>query len=56
MRVLYLADAVLFLLFLWTLVAATTSTTNTGYEVIGLLAFLFWGLPALVLLSLDLPS
>jgi len=52
MKVLYLADFVLFLLFLYTLLLATSA--DERFEIIGLLAFLFWGLPALVLLSLDL--
>jgi hypothetical protein len=52
MRVLYIADFALFLLFLYTLLLATSS--DEGFEVVGLLAFLFWGLPALVLLSLNL--
>jgi len=52
MKVLYIADFVLFLLFLWTLFLATSS--DQRFEVVALLAFLLLGLPALVLLSLDL--
>jgi len=52
MRVLYIADFALFLLFIYTLLLATSA--DERFEIIGLLAFLFWGLPALVLLSLNI--
>lgn len=47
MKALYLADFILFFLFLFTVFYATSS-----YEVIGLLIFIFFGLPALVFFSI----
>jgi len=52
MKALYLADAALFLLFLFTLRYTALAAADSYEVVIGLLAFIFLGLPALVLFSL----
>jgi hypothetical protein len=50
MKALLFADAFLFILFLLTLRFAAL---GDGAEIIGLLAFLLWGLPALVLVTVS---